>query len=268
MLCDSAAPTPALAFAASLAQGRAGAITALHVCEPIALPVDVPLTAAAGIVVAWTQERLARVRALTPDFERWALTAEIAHSSRIVAQGPLPEALACAANWHDLIVVERDDRAAWGTVNAIGQLLLGTPLPFIVLPHAHRPATALATIAVAFNGSPESTRALHSALPLLKRARRILLLRGDRRPPFSAIAEAPRFDAAQHLERHGLQFEECPLECGDAHAGEAILDLAMRQHADLLVMGGYGRSRFSEWLLGGATRHVLRSAQLPVLLRH
>lgn len=41
-----------------------------------------------------------------------------------------------------------------------------------------------------------------------------------------------------------------------------------RSGAELLVMGAYGCSRFSEWVLGGATRHVLAWAKLPVLLRH
>ena len=51
-------------------------------------------------------------------------------------------------------------------------------------------------------------------------------------------------------------------------AGEALLEAARDVGADLLVMGAYGRSRFSEWALGGATRHVLTHAQMPVLMRH
>jgi nucleotide-binding universal stress UspA family protein len=33
-------------------------------------------------------------------------------------------------------------------------------------------------------------------------------------------------------------------------------------------MGAYGRTRFSEWVFGGATRQVVAEAELPVLLRH
>jgi len=33
-------------------------------------------------------------------------------------------------------------------------------------------------------------------------------------------------------------------------------------------MGAYGRTRFSEWIFGGATRHVLGNACIPVLMRH
>jgi nucleotide-binding universal stress UspA family protein len=38
--------------------------------------------------------------------------------------------------------------------------------------------------------------------------------------------------------------------------------------ADLLVLGGYGRTRLSELVMGGVTRHVLAEAKLPVLLAH
>ncbi|MCI5040310.1 MAG: universal stress protein, partial [Donghicola eburneus] len=38
--------------------------------------------------------------------------------------------------------------------------------------------------------------------------------------------------------------------------------------ADLVVMGGYGHSRFREAILGGATRGILENAKLPVFLSH
>jgi nucleotide-binding universal stress UspA family protein len=33
-------------------------------------------------------------------------------------------------------------------------------------------------------------------------------------------------------------------------------------------MGGYGRTRLSELVLGGVTRHVLADSQLPILISH
>jgi nucleotide-binding universal stress UspA family protein len=35
-----------------------------------------------------------------------------------------------------------------------------------------------------------------------------------------------------------------------------------------MVMGGYGHSRFRELILGGATRGVLSTMTLPVLMSH
>jgi nucleotide-binding universal stress UspA family protein len=49
--------------------------------------------------------------------------------------------------------------------------------------------------------------------------------------------------------------------------GAALLRIASEIGADLLVMGGYGRTRFSELVLGGVTRHVLAAAEL-LLISH
>ena len=47
-----------------------------------------------------------------------------------------------------------------------------------------------------------------------------------------------------------------------------LLDAALGAAANLLVMGAYGRTRFSEWVFGGATRSLLRDAPFPVFLRN
>jgi nucleotide-binding universal stress UspA family protein len=54
----------------------------------------------------------------------------------------------------------------------------------------------------------------------------------------------------------------------DDDAGEAILKLAKDNKSDLIVMGAFGRSRFREWILGGATRHVLENMTVPVFMAH
>ncbi len=45
-----------------------------------------------------------------------------------------------------------------------------------------------------------------------------------------------------------------------------MLDEARKTGSDLVVMGAYGRSWFSEWILGGATRQILREMHVPVLM--
>lgn len=268
VLCSSLPPTPALNYAASLATLTDASVTGLHVCEPITLLVGTTMPAAASLVAAYAQERLARARLAAPDFARWATQAGVAGSTWLVAQGSVPETVAYAANWHDLLLVERNDLDVWGTINAIAQLVLGAGIPVLALPHEHADPARLDCIAIAWNGSPESTRALHSALPLLSRARRVVLMRGRRHPPFSPIVQAPKFDVDTYLERHGIRFDDCPLDGPDDRSGHEILEHASDMGAGLLVMGGCGRNRFSEWVLGSATRHVLREARIPVLLRH
>jgi hypothetical protein len=126
---------------------------------------------------------------------------------------------------------------------------------------------ALSRIAVAWNGSPEAVRAVHAALPFLQRADEVLLLRGEPEELFQKVSWKPPFDIDAYLNRHGIHARPQDLVDTDG-IGEAMLEQTDRFHADLLVMGAYGRSRFSEWALGGATRHVLCNARLPVLFRH
>jgi len=78
----------------------------------------------------------------------------------------------------------------------------------------------------------------------------------------------PPFDMLSHLRRHGIDPEQREIAADESDAGAALLDSAAALRADLLVMGAYGRNRFSEWIFGGATRHVLRHAGIPVLMRH
>jgi nucleotide-binding universal stress UspA family protein len=105
-------------------------------------------------------------------------------------------------------------------------------------------------------------------LPFLCEAREVCLLRCD-----AALEDA--IDAAdvslelarQWLGRHGVQADVCVRRAG-LDVGDALLAHANSTGADLLVMGAWGRPRWSERLLGGATRTLLLRANLPVLMAH
>ena len=56
-----------------------------------------------------------------------------------------------------------------------------------------------------------------------------------------------------------------------AHGQDVSLRIrshAAQQSADLIVMGGYGHSRLREFILGGATRDMLGSTNVPTLMSH
>ena len=52
------------------------------------------------------------------------------------------------------------------------------------------------------------------------------------------------------------------------HPEVEILRFAERSNIDLIVMGAYGHSRWTERVLGGATRGILASMTVPVLMSH
>ena len=201
-------------------------------------------------------------------FVSWASSMGIEHAAWVVGQGILSDALVQIACWHDLLVLERDPLRTWASPSDLAALILAVGLPCIVVPPQPVKAVALTRVAIAWNGSPEAIRAVHSALPLLQRANEVLLLRGAPKEAFQEVSWKPPFDIDAYLQRHGIRARSQDLLTNEHTAGEALLEQADRFHADLLVMGAYGRTRFSEWALGGATRHVLWHARLPVLFRH
>ncbi len=78
----------------------------------------------------------------------------------------------------------------------------------------------------------------------------------------------PELDVGAYLEHEGISPALEDIAVPDAEAGTAILGSAADRGADLIVMGAYGHSRFREWILGGATRHVLEHMQVPVFMAH
>lgn len=201
-------------------------------------------------------------------FLAWARRLGIEHAEWRVAQGNLTDALAQIGCWHDLLVLERDDRRTWSTPEDLAGLILSVGLPCIVVPPQPVGDVTLARIAIAWNGAPEAVRAVHASLPLLQRADDVLLIRGAPREVFRDVDWKPPFDIDGYLHRHGVRPHSQDLATAGRATGPALLEQARQFDADLLVMGAFGRSRFSEWVLGGATRHVLWHAALPLLLQH
>ena len=260
--------TSGMEYAARLSALLDARLTGVYVCAPAigAMPAyDAPQLLASVIEEIREIESLARDAA--PSFERRARELGVRKAAWQVAEGYVPNVLAHLGNWHDLLVLGLDAALPWGTAPMLGSIVLGCHLPCLVVPPAAK-EPKLETIVVAWNGSPEAIRAIHAAAPLLARARRIVVLRGRERDQFSEIGWQPEFDLARYFEREDLKVETIAFRAGAEEAGAELLRAAASQHADLLVMGAYGRTRFSEWIFGGATRHVLTEASLPVLMRH
>jgi nucleotide-binding universal stress UspA family protein len=75
-------------------------------------------------------------------------------------------------------------------------------------------------------------------------------------------------EVAAHLARHGVAVSAVTAPASGRTAGEAILEEAASLGADLLFKGAYTHSRLRQMVFGGATRHILEAAELPVLMAH
>lgn len=184
-------------------------------------------------------------------------------------EGAASELLTWASRFHDLIVVEQTDNVT----DEIGfdvaeQCALASGRPTLVVPYRGQFQTVGRRVLVAWNGSREAARAVNGALPFLESAERVDLLLGRGKETFGSVTRYPDFKIVDYLRHHSAKVEAQRFDLTDAEAGPAILQEAKKSGADLVVMGAYGRSWFSEWILGGATRHVLREMKLPVLMAH
>jgi nucleotide-binding universal stress UspA family protein len=120
-------------------------------------------------------------------------------------------------------------------------------------------------ITIAWNRSAETARTIAFAMPLLKRARRIVLLAVEG----GSVAGPGGEQVARYLELHGLTCDLVHIkrESGVSF-GPAILDHAARNGSDLLIKGAFTQGRISQMIFGGASRHILAEATLPVLMAH
>ncbi|CAB3737905.1 universal stress protein [Paraburkholderia phenoliruptrix] len=147
-------------------------------------------------------------------------------------------------------------------------LILTSGRPVLLVPYARNERSTGRRILVAWDGSREAARAVHDALPFIRAAEKttVLTINGMREGGQDRVRGA---DIAALIARHGVPVEVADIETGaDAPVGETLLSQVADSGADLLVMGGYGHSRWRELVMGGATRTILKSMTVPVLMSH
>lgn len=173
------------------------------------------------------------------------------------------------AHYADLVVLGSSPTTEPGlTLAYAGALLIESGRPLLVVPPGCQAPMPPRRIVAAWKPTREAARAFHDALPLFEQAEAIDILIVNPRGGERGHGEQPGADVAMHLLRHGLHVDVVVLPAGEDSIARAILRHAHQTGADLLVAGGYGHSRFREWVLGGATRDLFEAAQLPILFSH
>lgn len=187
------------------------------------------------------------------------------------AFGSPSEIIAVHGRYADLIVLgqlDPDDVSAPLFRPLPEEVALTVGRPILVVPYAGSWTRIGRRALIGWDDSREATRAVNDAMPLLEDAEAVTILSVDPRQGPAGHGEVPGADIALHLARHGVKATIERTASGGIGAGNVLLSRASDLEADLLVMGVYGHSRVRELLLGGATRTVLQSMTLPVLMAH
>lgn len=219
-----------------------------------------------------TMDMLASMEYESPDesaaFHAFAKDRGVHRTSWVVTHTAIAMTLRKLGAWHDLAVIERDMVDEACVFDILGEGMLSSRIPCIVLPPRWDRKLVFDRIAIAWNGNFEATRALRSALPLIRLAKQVILINGEVRAPYESLHNVVEPDPVIYLMHHGVAAKPHYIRVPSDEAGKTLLQKAYEECADLLVMGAYGHSRIRERVLGGATRHVMVNADLPVFMQH
>jgi nucleotide-binding universal stress UspA family protein len=194
---------------------------------------------------------------------RWGVTeavCQLADVSRFVASH---------ARFADLAIVPRpygDDRGIELEPAVEGALFEGQT-PVIVLPDGGSELKLPQKIAIGWNESAEALRAIRSALPLLSQAQTTRIVVIDP-PKHGPTRSDPGGQLSQFLARHGVKVDIDVLSKTMPRVSDVMRRHVIDIGADMVVMGAYGHSRFREAILGGATRNMLETCEVPVFMAH
>jgi nucleotide-binding universal stress UspA family protein len=181
-------------------------------------------------------------------------------ADEVVASGRVADlVIVSTTNPEEITGVERD--FVEQTVMALGR-------PVIVLPYKGKATISLDEVIIGWDGGREAARASFDALPLLKKAGKVRVVRIDPQKDPSLRGSVAGADLAEALSRHGVKAETQGYPTDGQDEGQALMRCAEDSGAGLIVMGAYGHSRLAEFIFGGATRFVLNRLVRPVLMSH
>ncbi|MDE2369117.1 MAG: universal stress protein [Burkholderiales bacterium] len=254
-----------LALARDLAQTHGAALKAIYAVLPALLlmpwATEEGMAAAAAALAEVDRTQRERARAL---FDRTAGPA--ATWAETGAEG-LHDTLLAEALCSDLLVLGQGDEPNEQTgalpADFVPALITDSGKPTLVVPYVGEIAPPGRRVLLAWKPTREAARAAAGALPWLRGAAEVHIAAPNAQADDPGLALLRRW-----LALHGVAGSVTAHALGDADVGERLLSLAADTGADLLAMGCYGHSRAREFVLGGATRSVLRAMTLPVLMAH
>jgi nucleotide-binding universal stress UspA family protein len=183
------------------------------------------------------------------------------------AKGDATDNLISLSRLHDLVVTAGSAEQSVMMYTHTGRLVMGAGKPIVLAPRVLQ-TSRIGTVAIAWKDSAEAARAITAAMPVLRKAHKIVVLSanedGSKAKEFADGSES----IANHLRWHGMNVEGRHVIPAGRAVPNAVIEAARHAGADMLVMGGYGHSRLRELIFGGFTRRVLEGVDLPVFIFH
>jgi nucleotide-binding universal stress UspA family protein len=223
---------------------------------------------APSVIDTWREERNAEAEQTQRTFDNRARLAGITSDSRVLLDSMAGSAGAfseIARNYDLSVVAQADQDSDVPESLVIEAALFESGRPVVIVPYIQDTGIKLDRVMVCWDNSRNAARAIGDAMPFLARAGQIDVVTIEPKEQRDDLRGA---QIAAHLARHKLKVELKSIVAPDSDAANVILSQAADTGTDLIVMGGYGHTRFREFILGGVTRGILESMTVPVLMSH
>lgn len=182
----------------------------------------------------------------------------------VESEGDIRETVGAAGRFSDLIVVA-SSQSQWEQPfrPVLDAALHESARPIFVSPEV-APATVGDHVTIAWNNSPEAARALAGAMPMLRIATSVSVL--SCREQDSAEGSANLETVIAYLDMHGVKATGTEVIAQHQRPASEIIDAALAQGSDLLVLGSVVHSRTHSLVYGSLTEEVLKAPRLSTLL--
>lgn len=253
-------------FAVDLAMSVGARLSGIHVTPPAEVPPLYKPTRVAE-VTAYLSAKLAQDSTAATVAFREEAVARLADACWFEAKGDVAKGISDRARYADLVIIGQDEWQGSPETHPLPiahSVAVRCGRPVLVVPAAAPPS--LVRAAVAWDGSRESVRAVHDALPLLRLSRLVRIITF-----VSPTAEGSEDDAESlldHLTRHAVAVDSAVLRIRSTEEHGSLREHIENGPYDWLVMGAYSHPMWMEFILGGVTQSILLSAKIPVLVSH
>lgn len=230
-----------------------------------------PLGATASVVMSGVGEAQHRASVLVEWAKAQTKNAlpKVSVQKLLVTTVGLDAGIARVVRYSDLIIASQPygEGSTQLHTNIVESALFGTGAPVLIVPRGVSEIGGFNRVLVAWDESTEALSAVRKALPVLKGSERAEIVMINP-PSHSPERSDPGGVIAMMLSRHGVKADVAILARTTPRVAEVFNRYATEHAIDLIVMGAYGHSRFRESMIGGATRDMLETAAVPVLMAH
>lgn len=199
---------------------------------------------------------------------RAGVTAEWVYRDWSVIGANVTDLITIQAYYADLVIIGQTNSSSPNRnipTDLPERLVLMCGRPVLIVPYAGTFESAGDRIMIAWKAGRESIRAVHDALPCLKKARHVEVV-GIGTP--SGVVDGTFSEIHAVLARHDVQTTTELINSGNFPVADMLLNNACEQKIDLLVMGAYAHTRRGSLDLSPIARHILKHLTVPVLMSH